>query len=190
MKKLFLLLALAGVMVACGGEQKKDEKKNDATEQKAEAKAPATMVEFAEAALAAAEAGDVKKYDELDKAAEEHAMELDKPENKEQSAKETKELMEWVEKNGDRLMKAQQKLEEARKADAENVKKNKKEEAAKADTKNVKETNSVDALVKKTVKAMQTEDYAALESIMVEYEKLSREDQAKFDAAIEKEMMM
>ena len=84
MKKLFLLLALAGVMVACGGEQKKDEKKNDATEQKAEAKAPATMVEFAEAMLAAAEAGDVEKYVELEAAYEKFAEGLKEDELKKQ----------------------------------------------------------------------------------------------------------
>lgn len=68
-------------------------------------------------------------------------------------------------------------------------KENKKDEAAKANTEKVEETDPVDALVKKTVKAVQAEDYAALESLEAEYEKLSKEDQAKFDAAIEKEIM-
>lgn len=40
MKKLFLLLALAGVMVACGDEKKKDEKKDAQTTE-----APATVEE-------------------------------------------------------------------------------------------------------------------------------------------------
>jgi hypothetical protein len=68
-------------------------------------------------------------------------------------------------------------------------KENKKDEAAKANTENVEKADPVDALVKKAVKALQAEDYAALESLEAEYNKLSKEDQAKFDAAMEKEMM-
>jgi hypothetical protein len=68
-------------------------------------------------------------------------------------------------------------------------KENKKDEAAKANTENVEKADPVDALVKKTVKAIEAQDEAALASIMAEYEKLSKEDQAKFDAAMEKEMM-
>ncbi len=85
--------------------------------------------------------------------------------------------------------KKENKKDEAAKANTENVDENNKGEDAKADAENVKETNSVDALVKKAVKAVQAEDYAALESLEAEYNKLSKEDQAKFDAAMEKEMM-
>lgn len=49
-------------------------------------------------------------------------------------------------------------------------------------------TSSVDALVKKAVKALRNEDYETLEALYSEYEKLSREDQKKFDAEIEKAM--
>ncbi len=48
------------------------------------------------------------------------------------------------------------------------------------------ETGSVDALVKKAVKAWRNEDYETLEALDTEYEKLSREDQKKFDAKFEK----
>lgn len=75
-------------------------------------------------------------------------------------------------------------------------KENKKDEAAKANTENVEkdqkgaeEANPVDALVEKAVKAIQADDYAAIESIDAEYQKLSKEDQAKFDDAFKKAMM-
>jgi hypothetical protein len=47
---------------------------------------------------------------------------------------------------------------------------------------------SVDALVKKAVKAYRNEDYETLEALNAEYEKLSREDQKKFEAEFEKAM--
>ena len=50
------------------------------------------------------------------------------------------------------------------------------------------ETGSVDALVKKAVKAYLNDDYETLEALNTEYEKLSREDQKKFDAEFEKAM--
>ena len=68
-------------------------------------------------------------------------------------------------------------------------KENKKDEAAKANTENVEKTDPVDALVKKTVKAVEAQDEAALESLKAEYDKLSKEDQAKFDEAMMKAMM-
>ena len=105
MKKLLLLMAACFVMVACGSEEKKAEKQ------------PETMVEFAEAMCAAAEAGDVKKYEELEKAAEEHSKELAKKENAEQLKKETEELEKWSKENAERVMKANAKLEEAMKAE-------------------------------------------------------------------------
>ena len=50
------------------------------------------------------------------------------------------------------------------------------------------ETGRVDALVKKAVKAYRNDDYETLEALNTEYQKLSREDQKKFDAEFEKAM--
>ena len=98
MKKLFMLLAIAGVMVACGDDKKKDEQKDAQT---TEAAAPA--------------AGEEK----------------DAP-----------------------------------------------------------AASGVDALVQKTVKALQNDDEAALKALEAEYNKLSKKDQKKFDAAMAEAMGM
>ena len=92
---LLLLVVVGGVIALSGGgsEEKKAEKQ------------PETMVEFAEAMCVAAEARDVKKFEELAKAYEEHAKELAKPENNEKWAEQEKDFMEWAEKNADALKK-------------------------------------------------------------------------------------
>ena len=50
--------------------------------------------------------------------------------------------------------------------------------------------SGVDALVQKTVKALQNDDEAALNALEAEYNKLSKKDQKKFDAAMAEAMGM
>ena len=107
---IFVIIALIGIFAADDEPKAKKEK------------APETMVEFAEAMCAAAEARDVEKFEGLAKAYDEHAKELAKEENKEQFEKEMKEFAEWAEKNRnrDRLMKAEAIIEEVKSAQAKN----------------------------------------------------------------------
>lgn len=93
MKKLLLLMAACFVMVACGSEEKKE-------------KQPETLVEYAEAMVAAAEAKDVVKYVDLTEGYAELVAELAKEENKEKKAEQEKAYKEWAEKNADALTKA------------------------------------------------------------------------------------
>ncbi len=108
MKKLFLLLAACGLMVACGGEQKKEDKaaadqnkqeQNDGKstvdpEKAAEVKAPATALEFVKASVEAAKAEDVVKYVDLQVAAEEFIKKL--YENEEELMKQMMEVEAWM----------------------------------------------------------------------------------------------
>ncbi len=82
MKKLLLLMAACFVMVACGSEEKKAEKQ------------PETVVEFVEAQVEAAKAGDVVKYVDLAEAETEFAKNL-KKENAEEYKKQYDELEAW-----------------------------------------------------------------------------------------------
>ena len=148
MKKLFLLLALAGVMVACGDEKKKDEKK-DAQTTEALAEAP--------------EAPEAPENDECCGKCEQEC-------NKECGEACTGECAE--------VCCEEQCCEEVCCEECD------EEIPAIMSDVVIPVANNVDALVNKAITAIQNNDEAGFNALEAEFNKLSAEDQAKFEAAV------
>lgn len=146
MKKLFLLLALAGVMVACGDEKKKDEKKADNTEatQTPEATQNDECCGKCEQECNN-ECGDVCTGECGEECCEAYTGECDDEMCCGECDEEIPAIMSDVV---------------------------------------IPVANNVDALVQKTTAAIMNGDEAALGALEAEFNKLSAEDQAKFEAGM------
>lgn len=145
MKKLFLLLALAGVMVACGDEKKKDEKKDAQTTE-----APATVEE-----------NDVPEAPEVGECCGKCEQEC----NKECGDVCTGECGEEC-------------CEEMCCGECD------EEIPAIMSDVVIPVASGVDALINKAMTAIMNNDEAGFNALEAEYNKLSAEDQAKFEAAV------
>ncbi len=150
MKKLFLLLALAGVMVACGDEKKKDEKKDAQTTE-------------------ATTAGEEKATPEAPKA-DECCGKCEQECNKECGEACTGEC-------------AEECCEEVCCGEVCCGECDEEIPAIMSDVV-IPVANNVDALINKAITAIQNNDEAGFNALEAEYDKLSAEDQAKFEAAV------
>ena len=99
MKKILFLMAACFTLVACGGEQKKNDKNNDATEQ-SDAKAEKSGVDYLEAQMKAMEANDVDEFVAIAVEMKEWQENL----SEEELAEQQKEAEAWFKVNEKRYM--------------------------------------------------------------------------------------